>query len=89
MKKLLLFATLLVFNFISFSQCNIVYVTMSGLPSAAGTMGDPLDLETAVSTANDGDLIRIGIGNYVIDNSLTITYDNIILEGGFEPAAPS
>jgi len=70
--------------FVSFSQCDVVYATISGLPAGTGEMNDPMDLETAISTANAGDIIRLGTGIYDIDNSLTIPYDNIIVEGGFD-----
>ena len=72
--------------FVSFGQCDIVYVALSGLPSATGAIGDPLDLKTAIaiSTANDGDFIQVGTGIYDLDVSLTIPFDNIIIEGGFD-----
>lgn len=84
MKKLLLIGAINMLFFVSFGQCDIVYATLNGLPSATGEIGDPFDLETAISTANDGDLIRIGVGIYELDASLTIPYDNIIIEGGFD-----
>ncbi|NRA10501.1 MAG: hypothetical protein HRT57_00935, partial [Crocinitomicaceae bacterium] len=84
MKKLLLFGAVNMLFFISFGQCDVVYATLSGLPSASGTIGDPLDLETAIGTANSGDLIRVGTGIYDLDASLTIPYDDIIIEGGFD-----
>tara|TARA_B110000902_G_scaffold91157_1_gene108341 strand:+ start:48274 stop:48906 length:633 start_codon:yes stop_codon:yes gene_type:complete len=84
MKKLLLIGAINTLFFVSFGQCDIVYVALSGLPSASGAIGDPLDLKTAISTANDGDLIRVGTGIYDLDVSLTIPFDNIIIEGGFD-----
>ena len=84
MKKLLLIGAINMLFFVSFGQCDIVYVALSGLPSASGAIGDPLDLKTAISTANDGDLIRVGTGIYDLDVSLTIPFDNIIIEGGFD-----
>ena len=86
MKKLLLSGGINMLLFISFGQSDIVYVTLSGLPSATGAIGYPLDLKTAIaiSTANDGDFIQVGTGIYDLDVSLTIPFDNIIIEGGFD-----
>lgn len=87
MKKLLLIAVLNLLFFISFGQCDITYVTTGGLPSGTGTIGAPLDIETAFTTANSGDLIRIGTGTYDINSSIIIPFDDIIIEGGFEDSS--
>ncbi|MDX2360295.1 MAG: T9SS type A sorting domain-containing protein [Crocinitomicaceae bacterium] len=84
MRKLLLIGASIMLTISTFGQCDIVYASTSGVPSATGEINDPMDLETAVSTANAGDLIRIGVGVYDIDNAITIPYDNIIMEGGFD-----
>lgn len=84
MKKLLLFFLALCATNLTFSQCNIVYVSTSGTPSGSGDISDPMDLETAVSTASAGDLIRVGVGTYTIDEALTIPADDVILEGGYD-----
>ena len=84
MKKLLLLGAINMLFFVSFGQCDIIYATTSGIPSAAGDINDPLDLETAISTANAGDIIRLGTGIYNISSSLTIPFDDIIVEGGFD-----
>lgn len=84
MKTLLLIGAVQLLTFLSFSQCDIIYVTTSGTPSATGEIGDPLDIQTAITTANAGDLIRLGTGVYDLSTSLYILNNDIILEGGFD-----
>jgi len=84
MRKLLLITVANLCLFANcFSQCNILFVTTTGTPSAAGTMADPLDIVTAFTVAGDGDVIRIGNGTYNLNSGLTIPANNIIVEGGF------
>jgi hypothetical protein len=63
MKKLLLFVVFNVLLVLGIhAQCTIHFVTTSGTPSGAGTMADPIDLETVFTIAANGDIIRIGEG---------------------------
>lgn len=83
MKKILLLGASAMLFSITFGQCDITYVSTSGIASGTGTTSDPIDISTAFTTAASGEIIRIAIGTYNIDNSLTINFDNIIIEGGF------
>lgn len=84
MKTLLLIGAVQLLAFLSFGQCDIVYVTTTGTPSGTGEITDPLDIQTAITTANAGDLIRLGTGIYDLSSSLIISSNDIILEGGFD-----
>lgn len=66
-----------------FSQCEILYVTPQGQPTAAGTMNNPMDLVTAFTTAPNGSYIRIAIGTYSINSALTLNGQHVVVEGGF------
>lgn len=86
MKKLLLltFSNLLVILSVH-AQCTVHFVTTTGLPSAAGTQADPLDITTAFTIAGAGDIIRIGNGTYTLNAALSIPANNVVIEGGFLP----
>ncbi len=66
-----------------YGQCQFVFVSTTGSPTAAGTQQDPLDINTAFLTTADNGYIRLATGTYNIDNSLTLNGNNIIVEGGF------
>ncbi len=86
----ILIALTAIFNLICFtnySQCNAVYVTTSGLSTAAGTQADPLDIVTAFSTSLSGTTIKIATGTYTINNPLVLASSGIVVEGGFQSAA--
>ena len=67
----------------AFSQCEIIYVTTSGLPTGIGSQNDPMDLTTAFTTAPNGSYIRVAAGTYTIQSSLTLNGQNVVVEGGF------
>ena len=75
---LMLFLTLQVVG-----QCDIIYVTPLGLPSGVGSMNDPMDISTAFTTAPSGSHIRMAVGTYTVNNSLSLNGQNIVVEGGF------
>lgn len=87
MKKLLLltFSNFLLMLSVH-AQCTVHFVTTTGTPSAAGTQADPLDITTAFTIAGVGDIIRIGNGTYSLNSPLTISANDIVIEGGFLPA---
>lgn len=66
-----------------YGQCQFVFVSTTGSPTAAGTQQDPLDINTAFLTTADNGYIRLATGTYNIDNSLTLNGNNIVVEGGF------
>ncbi len=69
------------FAFQSISQCNIMYVTPSGI--GTGSKTNPMSIENAFQLADSGDVIRLSSGTYEIENALTILNSNILVEGGF------
>lgn len=86
-KTILLFALATIFNLISFTffaQCNVIYVTTSGISTAAGTQADPLDIATAFSTAASGTTIKIATGTYPLLNPLILGNNGVKIEGGFQ-----
>lgn len=87
MKKLLLLSlSNLLLTLSVHAQCTVHFVTTTGIPSAAGTQADPLDITTAFAIAGAGDIIRIGNGTYALNAALTISANDIVVEGGFLPA---
>jgi hypothetical protein len=84
MKKII-FTFLLtnLFSSVVFSQCQITYVTPNGNPNALGTMNDPMDISTAVTTAPNGGYIRMAIGTYTLSSPLTFIANQLVIEGGF------
>jgi hypothetical protein len=86
MKKLLLLGmTVLSFNWM-FAQCNILYVSTTGVPTATGVMSDPMDIVSAFINATPGTVIRMGAGTYNIQSPLTISVNDLTIEGGFNPS---
>jgi hypothetical protein len=86
MKKLLLLGmTLLSFNWM-IAQCNILYVSTTGVPTATGVMSDPMDIVSAFMNATPGTVIRMGAGTYNIQSPLTISVNDLTIEGGFNPS---
>lgn len=83
------YTLILIISYLFFSvsiksqQCNIIYVTTNG--SGVGTISDPTDLATAISSAIVGDVIRVGAGVYNISNALNIP-GGVTIEGGFDPS---
>jgi len=61
-----------------------MYVTTTGVPTATGTMTDPMDITSAFASASAGTVIRMGTGIYTIQNPIILT-DSITIEGGFNP----
>jgi len=82
MRKTTLILFFLVSSFV-YSQCNIIYVTNTGL--GTGTMANPASLTNALSLATNGTVIRMAIGTYTINTFITIPTNGITLEGGFDP----
>lgn len=83
MKKQLLFALALVSFQFAFGQCTIVYVTADGTPTGTGTRQDPKSIESAFSSAAAGTLIRIAADTFYLSAPLSISANNVIVEGGF------
>ena len=81
-KNILLYLSLffLALNFGYAQQCDVIYVSTLGV--GAGTIADPTDLNTAISIANAGDVIRMDSGTYVFSNPINIA-SGITVEGGF------
>ncbi|MES2394916.1 MAG: gliding motility-associated C-terminal domain-containing protein [Bacteroidota bacterium] len=87
-KSFLISLLLLCFSFYSVSlsaqECNIIYVTPTGVSSGtAGTISNPASLAyglTLVSSANN--LLWLSTGTYLISNILSIP-SNATIEGGF------
>ncbi len=68
--------------------CNVLHVTPTGSPTAAGTPDDPTTLEAAVSRLRcRKGLIKLAQGTYLLSQPLTTLTDSVILEGGYDPAA--
>jgi len=86
MKKLLLLGiALMSFNWM-IAQCNILYVSTTGVPTATGVMSDPMDIVSAFTNATAGTVIRMGAGTYTIQSPLTIAVNDLTIEGGFNPS---
>ncbi len=84
MKKTIFFLTFILLNSLYIAQqCNVIYVTTTG--AGVGTITDPTDIATAISSASVGDVIRVGEGVYNISNALNIP-GGVTIEGGFDPA---
>jgi gliding motility-associated-like protein len=67
--------------------CNVLYASPTGLATNDGTKASPLSLSEAIlKAACFGTVVKLAIGTYLIDNPITTLTDNIILEGGFDPA---
>jgi hypothetical protein len=70
------------------TACNVLYVTTSGLPSGEGTRSSPMDLSTALRVgACNGTIVKMAIGTYTTDTTITAVTSYITLEGGFDPSA--
>ena len=82
MKKqiLLLFFLSLIIND-GLSQCNVIYVTNSG--TGDGSLNNPASLDSALSLAVSGDVLKLDTGIYSLDNSLQLK-DSITIEGGYK-----
>jgi hypothetical protein len=78
--KLLL--TISLFIFIAFNlssqTCGVRYATPTG--NGTGAINAPSSLENALISSNPGDIIRIAIGTYALDNTLNLV-DGVTLEG--------
>lgn len=83
MKKLLLSGLAICISGWLSAQCDVLYVTTTGSPSGAGTMMDPVDINTAFTNATNGTVVRLATGTYNILNALIIPDDSVIFEGGF------
>lgn len=65
---------------------DIIYVTVTGLPSAAGTADDPTDLLTGIGMlGGNADKVYLQGGTYVLTSALHVP-DNSQLIGGFNSA---
>ena len=82
-KRIYLLVFAFFFTIKAFSQCEVIYVTTAGLPTALGTMNDPMDLSTAFSTAPNGSYIRVAQGTYTIQAELTLNGQHVVIDGGF------
>jgi hypothetical protein len=68
------------------TTCSPIYVSTTGTATALGTISMPTTLEKAISRVQmTGGIIKIAIGNYLIDSTLRIP-SHVVLEGGFDPA---
>ena len=71
-------------SFLSAQECNIIYVTPTGVSSGtAGTKANPANLTyglTLVTSTNN--ILWLSNGNYLISNILSIP-SNVTIEGGF------
>ena len=64
--------------------CDVIYASPTG--SGAGTSADPASLQGALAAASCTDVVvKLAIGTYTIDNTITNVLGNITLEGGFDP----
>lgn len=90
MRKTLLSMFLLLYlsvtSFTTFSQCDVLYVSTTGISTGAGTQVDPLDIVTAFSTAPSDATIKIATGTYNVLNPLILASDGVKIVGGFEPS---
>jgi hypothetical protein len=87
-KRLLLIATLIQCYYIfsgstSVMAAEIIYVTTTG--SGSGAQNDPAQLISAISSAASGDIIRIGMGTYTLNQAIANIPSGVTLEGGFDP----
>ncbi len=65
--------------------CNNIYVTTTG--TGIGTRASPTDLLTALSLAQcNNSVIKMAIGTYTIDNSISTMTSYTTIEGGFDPS---
>ena len=55
------------------SRDNIYFVSTTGNANGLGTQDSPMDLDTALSTAKDGDYIYIESGNYNLNNVIHLS----------------
>lgn len=63
--------------------CNNIYVTPNG--TGVGTRANPTDLLTGLSLAQcNNSVIKMAIGSYPIDNSISTVTSYTTLEGGFD-----
>ena len=71
-----------------FSQCNIIYVipTPFAIPTAdLGTKADPTSLANAIDNiAQPGDVIKLSVGTYTLDNAINNLPDQVTIEGGYD-----
>ena len=64
--------------------CDVIYASPSG--TGAGTASDPASLQGALAAASCTDVVvKLAIGTYTVDNTITNVLGNITLEGGFDP----
>ncbi|MFT5305931.1 MAG: gliding motility-associated-like protein [Chitinophagales bacterium] len=69
------------------TACNVLYVTPTGSPSGAGTKASPFDLITALEAgACNGTIIKMAVGDYITDTTITKITSFVTLEGGFNPS---
>ena len=70
------------------AQCNIIYVipTPFAIPTAdLGTKADPTSLDNAINNlAQAGDVIKLSVGTYTLDNAIGSLPDFVTIEGGYD-----
>jgi hypothetical protein len=77
------FLCLITTNFL-FAQCKIIYVTPQARTGGDGTKSSPKTIYEAFSSVQEGEIIRLADGNYLLDSALKLqSKKNIIIEGGF------
>ncbi|MDX1909347.1 MAG: T9SS type A sorting domain-containing protein [Bacteroidia bacterium] len=65
------------------NSCSVIYASPTG--TGSGTAASPASLTTALSLASCTDVvIKLDIGTYVINNTITNVSNNMTLEGGFD-----
>lgn len=65
--------------------CNVVYVSPGA--SGTGTAADPGDLLSMLNQVTCNDVVvKMDIGTYTLDNTITNAISNVTLEGGFDRA---
>lgn len=65
--------------------CNVVYVSPGA--TGTGTAADPGDLTTMLNQVTCNDVVvKMNIGSYNIDNTITNVLGNVTIEGGFDQA---
>ncbi|HSQ42846.1 MAG TPA: Ig-like domain-containing protein [Fibrobacteraceae bacterium] len=61
---------------VSWASASAIYVSADGSSSAVGTLADPMDIATAITSIAAGDTIWVRGGTYSLSEQLTIAYDN-------------
>ncbi|MCB9232665.1 MAG: hypothetical protein H6581_13425 [Bacteroidia bacterium] len=69
----------------NFTGCNVIYASPTG--TGIGTQGDPANLSDAIDMAScNNTVVKMAIGTYTIDTTITNIRSYITLEGGFDPS---